>query len=73
MDLFGDHTSTCTAHSVATKAHDWAVGVLGPLFLTDGHTVNSQHQVTASAGQWHCDVEIKSYLGYMAVGSFLFL
>jgi hypothetical protein len=30
MDLFGDHTSTCTAHSGATKAHDWAVGVLGP-------------------------------------------
>ena len=25
MDLFGDHTSTCTSHSGATKAHDWAV------------------------------------------------
>jgi hypothetical protein len=24
MDLYGDHTSTCTAHSGATKAHDWA-------------------------------------------------
>ena len=23
MDLHGDHTSTCTAHSGATKAHDW--------------------------------------------------
>jgi hypothetical protein len=34
MDLYGDHTSTCTAHSGATKAHDWAVGVLGPLFRT---------------------------------------
>ena len=62
MDLFGDHTSTCTAHSGATKAHDWAVGVLGPLFRTAGHTVRSQHQVTASAGQRRGDVEIKSYL-----------
>ena len=62
MDLFGDHTSTCTAHSGATKAHDWAVGVLGPLFRTSGHTVRSQHQVTASAGQRRGDVEIKSYL-----------
>ena len=62
MDLFGDHTSTCSAHSGATKAHDWAVGVLGPLFRTAGHTVRSQHQVTASAGQRRGDVEIKSYL-----------
>ena len=29
MDLHGDHTSTCTAHSGATKAHDWMVSVLG--------------------------------------------
>ena len=32
LDLYGDHTSTCTAHSGATKAHDWMVSVLGPLF-----------------------------------------
>ena len=25
IDLFGNHTSTCTTHSGATKAHDWAV------------------------------------------------
>ena len=56
------NTSTCTAHSGATKAHDWAVRVLGPLFRTAGHTVRSQHQVTASAGQRRDDVEIKSYL-----------
>jgi hypothetical protein len=62
MDLFSDHTSTCTAHSGVTKAHDWSVGVLGPLFLTAGHTVSSQHQVTASAGQRRSNVEIKSYL-----------
>ena len=28
------YTSTCTAHSGATKAHDWMVSVLGPLFRT---------------------------------------
>ena len=48
LDLYGDHTSTCTAHSGATKAHDWMVSVLGPLFRTAGHTVRTQHGVTAS-------------------------
>ena len=43
LDLYGDHTSTCTAHSGATKAHDWMVGVLGPLFHTAGHTVRTQN------------------------------
>ena len=33
MDFHGDHTSTCTAHSGATKAHDWMVNVLGPLLF----------------------------------------
>ena len=56
----GDHT--CTAHSGATKAHDWMVGVLGPLFRTAGHTVRTQHGVTASAGQRRGDVELRSYL-----------
>jgi hypothetical protein len=62
MDFHGDHTSTCTAHSGATKAHDWMVGVLGPLFRTAGHTVRTQHGVTASAGQRRGDVELRSYL-----------
>jgi len=62
LDLYGDHTSTCTAHSGATKAHDWMVGVLGPLFHTAGHTVRTQHGVTASAGQRRGNVEIRSYL-----------
>ena len=62
MDLYGDHTSTCTAHSGATKAHDWAVGVLGPLFRSSGHVVRSQHQVTASAGKRRGDVEVRNYL-----------
>ena len=46
----------------ATKANDWMVGMLGPLFRTAGHTVRRQHGVTASAGQRHSDVEIRSYL-----------
>jgi hypothetical protein len=51
VDFDGDHTAPCTAHSGATKAHDWLVGVLGPLFRTAGHTVRTQHGVTANAGQ----------------------
>jgi hypothetical protein len=62
MDFHGDHTSTCTAHSGATKAHDWMVSVLGPLFRTAGHIVRTQHGVTASAGQRRGDVEIRSFL-----------
>ncbi len=49
----------------ATKVHDWTVRVLDPLlnlFRTTGHIVQSQHQVTVSAGQLRGDVEIKSYL-----------
>ena len=63
LDLYGDHTSTCTTHSGATKAHDWMVSALGPLFRTAGHTVRTQRGVTASAGQRRGDVEIRSYLG----------
>ena len=62
MDFHGDHTATCTAHSGATKAHDWMVSVLGPLFRTAGHTVRTQHGVTASAGQGRGDVEIRNHL-----------
>jgi hypothetical protein len=62
MDFHGDHTATYTAHSGATKAHDWMVSVLGPLFRTAGHTVRTQHGVTASTGQRRGDVELRSYL-----------
>jgi hypothetical protein len=62
MDLHGDHTSRCTDNSGATKAHDWMVEVLGPLFRTAGHTVCTQHSVTASAGQRRGDVEIRNYI-----------
>ena len=57
--------ATRTAHSGATKAHDWMVSVLGPLFRTAGHTIRTQHGVTASrpcTGQRRGDVEIRSYL-----------
>jgi hypothetical protein len=50
MDFHGDHASTCIVHSVATKTHDWMVSLLDPLFRTAGHTVRTQHGVTASAG-----------------------
>jgi hypothetical protein len=38
MDFHGDQTRTCrvTVHSGASKAHDWMVSMLGPLFLTAG-------------------------------------
>ena len=38
------------------------VSVLGPLFRTAGHTVRTQHGVTASAGHRHGNVEIRNYL-----------
>jgi hypothetical protein len=42
--------------------HLYNATTLGQLFLTAGHTVRTQHGVTASAGQLSCDVEIRSYL-----------
>ena len=62
IDFHGDQTATCTAHSGATKAQDWLVGVLRPLFRTAGHTGRTQQGVTASAGQRRGDVEIRNYL-----------
>ena len=62
IDTYIDHTATCTTHSGATKAHDWTVGVLGPLFRSAGHTVRTQHQVTVIAGHRRSDVEIREYL-----------
>ena len=38
------------------------VGMLGLLFCTAGHTVRTQHCITASDGQLLSDVEIRSYL-----------
>ena len=63
MDFHGDHTSTCTAHSGATKAHDWMVSVIGRLFRTAGHVVRTRHGVTASAGKGRGDVEVRIISG----------
>ena len=73
MDFHGDHTSTCIkmqAQSTVqlkamrkgeTKAHDWMVGVLGPLFRTLD-TRSAPSSVTASAGQRRGDVVFRNYL-----------
>ena len=58
---------TATTHARAkligaTKAHDWMVSALGPLFRTAGHKVRTQHGVPASAGQLRGDVELRHYL-----------
>ena len=34
LDALGDHVPTCTGHSGAKKAHDWAVEQLADLFHT---------------------------------------
>jgi hypothetical protein len=34
IDVLGDHLCTCTAHSGAKKAHDWAVDQITDLFRT---------------------------------------
>jgi hypothetical protein len=60
IDTLGDHLCTCTAHSGAKKAHDWAVDQLTVLFRTT-HKVKTQ-QVVRSRGQ-HCgDVDLVGYL-----------
>ena len=59
MDFHGDHTGTCRYLPGASKAHDWMVSVLGPLFRTAGHTVRTQFGVTARAGQHRGNVEVR--------------
>ena len=64
IDPLGDHLCTCTAHSGAKKAHDWAVDQLADLFRTT-HKVKTQ-QVAKSRGQ-HCgDIELAGYLANVA-------
>ena len=64
--VLGDHVSTCTAHSGAKKAHDWAVEQLADLFRTT-HGVKTQ-QVAKIRGQRCGDIELAAYLAN-AVGS----
>ena len=59
IDALGDHVSTCTAHSGAKKAHDWAVDQLADLFRTT-HKVKTQ-QVARSRGQRCGDIELAGY------------
>jgi hypothetical protein len=49
VETLGDHLCTCTAHSGAKKAHDWAVDQFADLFRTT-HKVNTK-QVAKSRGQ----------------------
>jgi hypothetical protein len=55
---------TCTAHSGAKKAHDWAVDQLADLFRTT-HKVKTQ-QVVRSRGQHSGDIELVGYLANAA-------
>jgi hypothetical protein len=50
VDALGDHLCTCTAHSGAKKAHDWAVDQLADLFRTT-HKAKTQ-QVVNIVGTW---------------------
>ena len=52
--------ATCTAHSGAKKAHDWAVQQLADLFRTT-HKVKTE-RVVRSRGQRCWDVELTGYL-----------
>jgi hypothetical protein len=64
LDAMGDHLCTCTAHSGAKKAHDWAVEQLADLFRTT-HRTKTQH-VTKSRGR-HCgDIQLEAYLANAA-------
>jgi hypothetical protein len=60
----GDHLCTCTAHSDAKKAHDWAVDQLADLFRTT-HKVKTQ-QMATSRGQRCGDIELAGYLANAA-------
>ena len=56
MDFHGDHTSTCIGHSGATKAHDWMVSVLGPLFVRPDawseHSTSSRPAQANGVAMW---------------------
>ena len=64
IDTLGDHLCTCTVHSGAKKAHDWAVGQIADLFRTT-HKVKTQ-QVAKSRGQRCGDIEWAGYLANVA-------
>jgi hypothetical protein len=59
-----NHLCTCTTHSGAKKAHDWAVDQIADLFRTT-HKVKTE-QVTRSRGQRCGDIELAGYLANVA-------
>jgi hypothetical protein len=59
-----DHLCTCTAHSGAKRAHDWAVDQIADLFRTT-HKVKMQ-KVARSRGQRCGDIELAGYLANAA-------
>ena len=60
IDPLGDHLCTCTAHSGAKKAHDWAVDHIADLFRTKNKA--KTQQVVKSRGH-HCgDIDLSGYL-----------
>jgi hypothetical protein len=61
----GGHLCTCTAHSGAKKAHDWAVEQLADLFRTT-HKVKTQQHVTKSRCRHGGDIELAAYLANAA-------
>jgi hypothetical protein len=64
IDPLGDHLCTCTAHSGAKKAHDWAVDQLADLFRTT-HKAKTR-QLARSRGQQCGDIELAGYLANAA-------
>ncbi len=64
IDTLWDHLCTCSAHSGAKKADDWAVEQRADLFRTS-HKVKTQ-QVAKSLGQRCGDIELGGYLANVA-------
>ena len=59
-DAIVDHVATCTAHSGAKKAHDWAIEQLAGLFRTT--TMVKTQQMARSRGKRCGDIELTAYL-----------
>jgi hypothetical protein len=64
IDPPGDHLCTCTVHSGAKKAHDWAVDQIADLFRKT-HKVKT-HQVVSSRDQRCGDIQLAGYLANAA-------
>ena len=65
LDALGDHVATCTAHSGAKKAHDWAVEQLADLFRKTSEVVKTQ-EVARSRGLRCGDIELAAFFADVA-------